>query len=108
MTVREIILQQLGGGKFIAMTGARNFIGLEDGLSFKLPSNFASDGINFIRVKLNVRDTYDVEFGKVRGLNYTQHSLHEDIYNDNLRDVISRVTGLSLSLGRVLFARSPQ
>jgi hypothetical protein len=101
MTVGQIILQQLGGSKFIAMTGARAFIGLEDGLSFKLPSdsNFVREGINYIRIKLNVRDTYDIEFGKVRGLKYKQHSTHEDIYNDSLRDVISRVTGLALSLG---------
>ncbi|AXF77019.1 hypothetical protein AV903_14875 [Erwinia tracheiphila] len=36
------ILNQLGGNKFIAMTGAKNFVWLENGgLIFKLPSNFA-------------------------------------------------------------------
>jgi hypothetical protein len=102
MDVAKIILQQLGGGMFIAMTGAHTLIGREDGLSFKLPSNFATDGINYIRITLNVRDTYDVEFGTTRGLKYAQHSVHQDIYFDVLQDLISRTTGLALSLGRRL------
>lgn len=99
MTVGQIILKQLGGSRFVAMTGARALMGMEDGLSFKLPSNFATDGINYIRIKLNVRDTYDVEFGKTRGMKYTEISKQEGIYNDSLRDVISETTGLALSLG---------
>ncbi|EIP9270516.1 hypothetical protein LT886_002400, partial [Salmonella enterica] len=47
------ILNQLGGNKFIAMTGAKNFVWLEKGgLIFKLPSNFARNGINLVRIKL--------------------------------------------------------
>ncbi len=106
MTVARIILDQLGGGMFLAMTGAHTLISREDGLSFKLPSNFATDGINYIRITLNVMDTYDIEFGKTRRLKYTQHSLHKGIYFDGLQDLISRTTGLALSLGR-LRSRKP-
>jgi hypothetical protein len=101
MTVGQVILKQLGGGKFMAMTGAHSLMGMDDGLSLKLPSNFATGGINYIRIKLNVRDTYDVEFGKTRGMKYTQISSQEGVYNDNLRDVVSDTTGLALSLGNM-------
>ncbi|MEY5370762.1 hypothetical protein WI850_24050, partial [Salmonella enterica subsp. enterica serovar Corvallis] len=62
------ILNQLGGNKFIAMTGAKNFVWLEKGgLIFKLPSNFARNGINLVRIKLEPSDTYNIEFLKSRG-----------------------------------------
>lgn len=99
MTVAETILQQLGGNKFVTMTGVRNLCSLENGLSFKLPSRFANEGINYIQITLNAGDTYDIEFGKVRGLKYGQHYVHKGIGNDNLCMAISQVTGLALSLG---------
>ncbi len=99
MEIAKTILEQLGGGIFIAMTGAHTFIGHKDALSFKLPSNFATDGINYIRITLNVMDTYDVEFGKTYGTKYTQKSVHKGIYVDDLKALISRTTGLALSLG---------
>ncbi|ELO20746.1 hypothetical protein SEEE0116_09994, partial [Salmonella enterica subsp. enterica serovar Enteritidis str. 648900 1-16] len=44
------ILNQLGGNCFIAMTGAKNFAYFDEdgecGLSFRLPSKFAMNGIN--------------------------------------------------------------
>jgi hypothetical protein len=36
---------------------------------------------------------------RVRGLKVTTVSRHEDIYNDNLRDVFERATGLKTSMG---------
>ncbi|EFE7250305.1 hypothetical protein F9V24_27190, partial [Escherichia coli] len=56
------ILNQLGGNRFIAMTGAKNFTCFdengESGLCFRLPSNFAMKGINLVKIKLTFSDTY--------------------------------------------------
>jgi len=99
MTVANNILQQLGGRTFKAMTGAKNFIGDVNRLTFRLPSNFALQGINYVEVVLELDDTYTVTFGKIWGRNYNIISTHPNIYNDNLRDVFKRTTGLDVSLG---------
>jgi len=103
MTIRA----QLGGQKFVVMTGARDFMALTrganpyPGLKFRLPSNFATSGINRVTILLNAEDTYDVEFGKSRGSSYKVIAKHEGIYVDMLRELFTRVTGLDTSLGTV-------
>jgi len=102
-SVAASIRQQLGGQKFAVMTGATNFVSHNDtaygGLSFKLPSNFAKDGINYVKVLLNESDTYDLTFGKIRGTNYTVLKTVEGVYADNLRETFTDTTGLDVSLG---------
>lgn len=98
MTIANTILQQLGGHKFTVMTGAKNLIGLSDGLSLRLPSNFATDGINYIRITLSPADTYDIEFARIRGLKITPLGSIDGVYCDDLRRIISDKTGLALSL----------
>jgi hypothetical protein len=90
--VAQTILQELGGRMFIAMTGARHLTSSEGGLAFKLPSNFATDGINHFIIRLNWRDTYDVTFGKTRGLKYTVACEHKDIYADGLAEMFTGIT----------------
>jgi hypothetical protein len=100
MTVANTILEQLGNGRFIVMTGARNFLGDVDSLSFRLPStgHFVKQGINYIKIRLTVLDTYEVTFGKVRGLKFAVLSTIDNVYADGLRDLISEETGLTLSI----------
>lgn len=98
LTIANTILQQLGGSRFTIMTGARNFAGHTDALSFKLPSNFATKGINYIKITLTPADLYDIEFGKIWGTKYTGITRSEGVYVDSLRNVISETTGLALSL----------
>ena len=98
LTVANTILEQMGGRRFAVMTGAKNFVGSDRALSFRLPSNFATDGINAIRVELTPADTYTVTFSKVRGTKVTTIHEVDDVYCDVLADVISRRTGLALSL----------
>ena len=99
-SVSEIILEQLGGGKFAVMTGAKTFQNTGNGLSFRLPGSggFTKDGINYVKITLNSMDTYDMEFGRIRGHNYNIITTKNDIYNDILQDVFRDVTGLSTSL----------
>lgn len=105
MQVAETILEQLGGRKFIAMTGAKDFIGKPDELQLSLPRNFAKDGINRVRVRLDPSDTYTVIFERVnaRRGEYTEVYKTSDIYCDQLRELFEEHTGLRTSLGRVYF-----
>ena len=101
LEVANTILQQLGGRKFIVMTGARNFVGSDEGLSFRLPGSggFCKAGINCVQVTLMPSDTYNVTFSRLRGDKLTVVSEFTDIYCDGLRELFTRETGLETSLG---------
>jgi hypothetical protein len=100
LTVANTILEQLGGRRFVVMTGARDLVGDTRKLMFKIPR--AKDGINHITIALEPSDTYTVTFQKYTfgraGLKVKTISTHEDIYCDMLRDVFTRATGLYTSL----------
>jgi hypothetical protein len=104
MSVADTILQQLGGKRFVAMTGAKNLVGGDNYLRFGLPGN-AKDGINMVKITLNGNDLYDVSFMKMPRL--TQKALmaetlpspkvvtsSEDVFCDMLQEVFTRHTGL--------------
>jgi len=100
MTIANTILAQLGGNKFIAMTGAKNLIGGANYLSLQMPTTrIARNGINCLRVTLTPADDYKVEFIKIRGMNIKTVSEFDGIYADMLRDLFTRETGLETSLG---------
>ena len=93
LTVARTILEQLGGQRFVAMTGARKFIGAANSLSFRLPR--ASQGINVVRVILTPADTYDVEFLRVRAGEVTPVETCDGVYCDQLQDIFQGATGLA-------------
>lgn len=96
-TVGQIILQQLGGNKFIAMTGAKMFVQSDNSLQFRIPK-FPGVKVNFVKIILEPSDTYRVQFMKIRGTTFETIAEREDIYAENLKDVFTRVTGLRTSL----------
>lgn len=98
MQVANTILSQLGGNRFVAMTGAKNFVGSDDALHFALPSNFARNGINRVRVTLQPSDTYTVEFFKVRGTKFSSIATRDDVYAEDLQRVFKTETGLDTHL----------
>lgn len=98
MQIANTILAQLGGAKFLAMTGAKNLLGDEKALTFTLPSNFANHKINRVRVTLTPADTYTVEFYRVRGIKCDRFAAVENVYCDNLAECFTRITGLDTSL----------
>ena len=103
LTVMKTILEQLGGNKFVAMTGAKNFVGDGNSLSFRLPGGgFCKNGINAVRITLNGSDLYDVRYMRVRGSKLTTVEEVSDLYFDSLTDSIERVTGLATSLGTMV------
>lgn len=94
----EEVLQQLGGRKFIAMTGAKNFVksDKDKSITFRVPK--AKSGINTIRIKLTSMDLYDVEFISVRGTNIKIVATEKGVYNDQLQKIFTKQTGLNTSL----------
>jgi hypothetical protein len=104
MNVAKEILAQLGGNKFCAMTGAKQFVGTANELRFKLPGGggFATSGINYVVVRLEASDTYTVEFYRVRAMKMTLVSKHQDVYNDALQSVFTMATGLYTNLGKIV------
>lgn len=99
LTVARTILEQLGGQKFLVMTGARHVVGGRNWLAFKLPSYFAARGINAVRVTLDeAADLYRVEFSKIRGMKITPVASHDGVYCDSLRAIFTHETGLATSL----------
>jgi hypothetical protein len=96
MSVAKTILQQMGGNQFAVMTGSKNFIAGENSLSMKLSRN--SSGANYLRITLNGKDLYDMEFISIRGTSMkTKHSFN-DLYNDMIVDIFEKTTGLYTKL----------
>jgi hypothetical protein len=92
--VPKIILEQLGGRRFIAMTGAKHFVGSADTLRFQLPCGTTTNKATHVAITLTWRDTYTVAFLKVHKLTCTTLDTREDIYAENLQEVFTRATGL--------------
>ena len=92
----KILLQQLGGNRFIAMTGAKNFAFDSKYMSFKIGRN--SKGINFVRIGHNAKDLYDMEFGfvSVRGIKVKKKV--KDVYADMLGQIFKKYTGMNVRL----------
>lgn len=98
MQVANTILQQLGGNRFLVMTGAKNLLGDEKSLHFKVGRNDAK--VTHVRITFNGLDLYDVEFFRVaqRGLKVETLSSEHNVHVENLRDVFTAGTGLATSL----------
>ena len=88
------ILNQLGGNKFIAMTGAACY---SDGNT--LISKFKGSKIaNIMYITLNSKDTYDVKICKHRGVNLKTVKEVHGVYADMLKTIFEKETGLIISL----------
>ena len=94
MQVAQTILAQLGGRKFIAMTGSKDFIGSDTKLQFKVGKN--PNKVTNYRITLDPSDTYTVESLKWNGrkLDMQTVSSHSDVYCDMLQSVFTDDTGL--------------
>lgn len=89
-------LNQLGGKKFIAMTGAKNISYDSDGtLRFRIGRNAKS--INAVCITLTPMDTYTMEFFRVRNLEITLVGEYTNVYADNLQEVFTSATGMYTS-----------
>lgn len=101
MTNQEIaqgILKVLGGGRFVSMTGAKDFVWVERGLRMRLPSNLTRDRITHITVTLKGNDSYAIVAHKVRGVNVKEMARCDECYVEQLREAFEDMTGMVTSL----------
>lgn len=94
--VGRTITDQLGGRKFQAMTGAKDFLLHDKAISFKVPK--AKDGITHVKVSLAPDDTYDVDFKSVRGTAVKDVHNLKGIHADQLQSIFTEKTGLDTHL----------
>ncbi len=94
--VAKIILQQLGGNKFIAMTGAKNLGASGKSLSMKIGRN--SKSISHVVITLKSSDLYDMEFIRMRGTSRKVVKKVTGVYNDMLGKIFTKYTGLRVRL----------
>jgi hypothetical protein len=94
--IANTILDQLGDNRFIAMTGAKNFSVIMNGLQFSLSAGGTKNRNNMVRIRLNGRDLYDIEVGKfsTRTFDFAISEQAFDIPVENLQEVFTRLTGL--------------
>ena len=90
------ILQQLGGNRFIAMTGANSFYADNGTMGFKLPKTKPGTGIKYVKIKLDLgKDLYDLSFHKNNG--DTIETI-PGLFFDQLIPQFEEKTGLATSL----------
>ena len=104
MKVTDIILKQLGGNKFLSMTGANNLLSDGNTLRMNLPKNASK--ANRLWITLNADDTYTMIFFRFTSgrLNKKTFIWTEDkkdnvriikgVYCDMLQDFFTSVTGM--------------
>jgi hypothetical protein len=92
--IAQTILNQLGGNKFLAMTGAKNLVAGERELQMRF-------GLirRTMRIELAANDTYRVRLYRLtRGLEVHTVAAQDDVTNEMLVPVVERMTGLRTSL----------
>lgn len=108
LTVAAEILHQLGGNKFVVMTGAKHLLALDNGIRFTIGRNASK--ANRVEITLNGLDLYDVKFIKHTPykikVDYNKGTIKEteektvvlkeynDVYFDMLQDIFTSFTGL--------------
>ena len=108
MTIANTILDQLGGNKFIVMTGSKNFMAEEYALSMKLAKN--KSAANYLKIYLNGLDLYEMTFSKItepkfnlktgemRNGENKEIAAFNDVMFDQLQSIFTSVTGLDTHL----------
>ena len=97
MNVATKILEQLGGNRFLAMTGSKNLVNHGNALSMKFPKPRGRQ-VNYLKITLEPADMYTMEFGYIRGLNYTPHDPITGVYARELQEIFTAKTGLDTHL----------
>lgn len=104
MTIANTILQQLGGGGFLAMTGAKNLVADGYTLRMTLPKNHSK--ANRLEITLNGLDLYDMRFYRYTAPRWvtrngecrtypekvTEVKTYNDVYCDQLQELFTEVT----------------
>lgn len=104
--IANTILQQLGGGRFLVMTGSKDMIAIDNGLRMSLAKNGSK--ANRLEITLNGADLYDMKFYRYTSARYstrggqfrmypekiTTVKEYNDVYFDQLQELFTNVTKL--------------
>jgi len=95
--VANIILEQLGGNKFLVMTGAKNLVSSDYSLFFSIP---LTKKINRVQITLNPDDVYEMTFLKYNSKTLMLEEIHKisGLHADMLAPVFELKTGLATKL----------
>jgi hypothetical protein len=95
--IAKTILEQLGGNRFLAMTGAHSLTFEASSLTFKLPT---ISKVWAVKIELEPSDTYTVTAYKRRRAPVYFEALEPvgDVYAENLAAVFKSLTGLDTHL----------
>ena len=93
-TVATEIQRQIGNKAFY-MLGAQNLVADSTSLSFRIRG---SKVCSHIQIALNGSDLYDMTFMKISRLNIKNKKTFENIYVDQLHQIIEQETGLYTKL----------
>jgi len=80
------------------MTGAKQFVAVEGGVQFKLPSGLAKDKINTVIITLGKNDLYTLDFFNIRGSTVKKVKTSDNIHVAGLRPTFTVATGLDTHL----------
>ena len=93
MEVANEILRQLGGNKFLAMTGSKELVGGKNMLAMKLTRNAVK--AQRLRITLEADDTYTMLFFSInKDLDLVPKAEVKGVYCDMLQGVFTEKTGL--------------
>jgi hypothetical protein len=93
----ETILRQLGGNRFIAMTGAKNLgTSTKKDLSFSIGRN--AKKVTHVKITLTSADLYDVKFINARGAKIKVIKEVKGVYGDMLPKIFKKYTGMNVRL----------
>ena len=102
--IGEVILEQLGGNKFVVMTGVNHLVSDKNSLTMFLPKNRSK--ANRLKITLNWDDTYTMRFFRYssprmnhKTMTYSSEKVTEiekfdGIYFDQLPELFTQVKGL--------------
>jgi len=90
-SVAQVIYLQLGGARFRAMTGSKNFIAYPDALVFAIPTNQTKS--RKVRITLMPSDTYKMEFFTLMSADPIKELTSEGVYFDQLQEIFTHITG---------------
>ncbi|WP_255799814.1 hypothetical protein [Mycobacteroides abscessus] len=76
--------------------GAHSFLILGDGVSFQIMRNPAK--LTHVSFTLTPADTYRVRFGTLKGVDYTDRKVFDDVHVEQLREIFETTTGLFLTI----------
>lgn len=102
MTIAETILQQIGGRRFIVMTGSKNLYDIGNGLRMNLSRNITQ--ANRLEITLDKGlDLYSLRFYKQSitknfEVKIKEIAHYDMVYFDTLQDIFTSVTGLYTQL----------